>query len=69
VAKGYTQIEGIVYLETFSLVAKMTIIRFPIYLASIYNWELNQLDINNVFLHRELKEYMYMVASLGLTSI
>jgi len=47
----------------------MTTIRLLLSLASIYNWELKQLDINNVFLHRELREDVYMVAPLGLTSI
>ena len=68
-AKGYTQTEGIDYLETFSPVANMTIIRLLLSLASIYKWELKQLDINNVFLHGELKEYVYMIAHSGLTSI
>jgi len=49
--------------------AKMTTIRLLISLVSIYNWELKQLDINNAFLHGELKKNVYMVASPGLTSI
>jgi len=69
VAKHYTQIEGIDYLETFSKVAKITTIRLFLSLASIYNWELKQLDIINVFLHGELKEDVYRIASPILTSI
>jgi len=69
VAKGYTQTESIDYLDTFSLVAKMTTIKLLFSLASIYNWEFKQLDINNAFLHRDLKEVVYMVVPPRLTSI
>ena len=40
VEKGYTQTKNIYYLDTFSPVAKMTIIRLLLSLAPIYNWEL-----------------------------
>jgi len=69
VAKGYTQTKGIDYLEKNFPVEKMTTIRLLLSLAFIYNWELKQLDINNVFLHGELKEKVYMVAPPILTSI
>ena len=69
VVKGYTQTKDIDYLDTFSPLAKMITIRLLLSLASIYNWELRQLDINNVFSHGDLKEDVYMVVPPGLTSI
>lgn len=59
VAKGYTQTARVDFDETFSLVAKMNIVRIVIALATIQNWKISQLDIKSVFLNGELEEEVY----------
>jgi hypothetical protein len=60
VAKGYAQTYGINYEETYNPVAKMTIVRVIIAMASTKGWSLHQMDVKNVFLHGDLREEVYM---------
>ncbi len=56
VAKGYAQTYGIDYEETYSPVAKMTIVKAIIAMAAAKGWSLQQMDVKNDFLHGDLHE-------------
>ncbi|KAL0449202.1 UNVERIFIED_CONTAM: Retrovirus-related Pol polyprotein from transposon TNT 1-94 [Sesamum latifolium] len=60
VAKGFKQKEKINYFDTYSLVARLTIIQVLIALVSVYNLPINQMDVKTAFLYSELEEETYM---------
>ncbi|KAK3024979.1 hypothetical protein RJ639_042786 [Escallonia herrerae] len=60
VAKGYTQKYGDDYQETFTLVAKLNIIRILISVAMNRDWSLRQFDVKYAFLNGDLEEVVYM---------
>lgn len=59
-AKGYTQQEGVDYLNTFSHVAKLVYVKMMLAISTMKGYSLYHLDVNNVFLHGDLKKEIYM---------
>jgi uncharacterized protein (DUF2252 family) len=58
--KGYNQTYDIDYDETFTPVTKMDIVRILVSLAVNDRCKLHQLDVNNIILHEDLLDEVYM---------
>ncbi|CCM06583.1 uncharacterized protein FIBRA_08861 [Fibroporia radiculosa] len=69
VAKGFTQVEGIDYNETFSPVARYESIRFLFAMAAQEDWDIHSMDVKTAFLNGELDEEIYMEQPEGFTSL
>ena len=69
VAKGFSQVEGIDYNETFAPVAKMNSIFLVLALAASHKWEVHQMDVKSTFLHEYLQEEIYMEQPPGLRNL
>lgn len=66
IAKGYSQVQGEDLTETFAPMTKLTTVKCILALTSQREWPLFQLDVNNVFLHGDLEEDIYMVPPPGI---
>lgn len=68
-AKGFHQVQGFDFQETFSLVVKLVIVMIVLTLALSRQWQITQLDVNNVFLNGILTEEVYMQQTPGFVQI
>ena len=55
VSKFFSQVQGVDYTETFSLVAKMDYIELVLSIATSKRWEVHHMDVKSDFIHGELK--------------
>jgi hypothetical protein len=65
VAKGFSQVEGVDYDETFAPVARYTSIRSIIALVASMGWKLHQMDVKTAFLNGEIEEEVYIEQAEG----
>ncbi|GKC09422.1 retrotransposon protein, putative, ty1-copia subclass [Tanacetum coccineum] len=63
--RGYTQLYGVDYEETFSPVADIKAIRILISIAAFYDYEIWKMDVKTAFLNGYLDEDIYMVQPEG----
>jgi hypothetical protein len=61
--KGYTQTYGVDYSETFSHVAKISLVQILISLIANLGWPLFQLNVEITFLHDDLHQEVHMEQS------
>ena len=68
VVKGYTQVQGIDYEETFSPVVRYESIGYLLAHATLQDWEIEAMDVKLAYLHRVLEEEIYMEQPEGFVA-
>jgi hypothetical protein len=65
VIKNYSQVEGLDFDEIFTPVAMFELIRILLIYATHYNFNLYQIDVNNVLLNGPIKDKVYVEQPSG----
>ena len=65
VARGFSQVQGVDFNETFAPVAKFTTIRCIVALGASLDLEMHQMDVKTAFLNGDLEEDIYMEQPKG----
>jgi hypothetical protein len=60
VAKGYSQVKGLDFDETFAHVARLESIRMLLIYATHHGFKLYQMDVKTAFLNSPIKEEVYV---------
>lgn len=69
VVRGFTQIEGVDFDETYSPVTKTTTIRILVALAALLSLFIHQFDIKGAYLNAKLEEENYMEMPHGFAKV
>ncbi|CAI7931190.1 unnamed protein product, partial [Closterium sp. NIES-54] len=67
VARGFSQRQGVDFLQTFSPTPKMTTLRVLLHVAAQRDYELHSLDFSTAFLHGSLHEEIWLRRPPGFT--
>jgi hypothetical protein len=65
VAKGYSQVEGLDFEETFAPVARLESIHILLAYATHHDFKLYKMDVKSAFLNGPIKEEVYVEQPLG----
>jgi hypothetical protein len=68
VARGFTQIPGVDYNETFSPVVKHATIRLLIAFATLFDFDIDQMDVRAAYLHGDIDTEILMKQPEGFTT-
>src|SRR5579862_9432714 len=65
VARGFSQVYGVDYMDTYAPVAKLTTYRIIFALAALEQWEVHGMDVITAFLLGKLDEEIFMMQPEG----
>lgn len=68
VARGFSQVDGIDYHETYSPTVNRKSVRLLLTIAALKDLELSQMDFDTAYLNAELEENIYIETPWGITS-
>jgi hypothetical protein len=60
VAQGFSQVEGLDFVETFASVARLEVIRILLAFAAYKGFKLYQMDVKSAFLNGVIQEEVYI---------